>query len=569
MTGRAIASGFVLLLLTWVCAGGRWSVPARAADDANQEECIPVRNPLVIERCSPCHQRDDRGCLTRISSQRRTPEGWEAAIKRMVRLNGLSLAPDDARQIVKYLSNHHGLAPEEARPAFYEAEHRVVNENVPDETVRSTCTLCHGLGRIISQRRAGEEWRLLANLHIGMFPFVSTQGFYRYSPAPGLPDLPETDHQEPVDRAVQYFSKTYPLVTPEWQSWRAGMHSPKLEGRWLVSGYRPGKGRVFGETTITAVQAEDEFKTACSLVYIKDGSTEARTGRAIVYGGYSWRERLEGSAKDDPVRQSLMLSRDWTAMDGRMFWGAYDEFGVDVVLRRIGREPLISGADLPALRSGASSTRLAIYGANLPVDIKASEVDLGAGITVNSLVSATGDKIVVDVGVDSKAPNGLHAISLRNHVRPDAIAVFDKIDYIKISPGTGLARIGGAKYPKDYQQFEAIAYNRGPDGEVETSDDLNLGAVDAQWSIEEFPSGLNDDDKDFVGSIDEHGLFTPAIEGPNPKRRNSRNNSGDVWIVAALRPGGSSKSESVLIARAYLLVTFPLYVRWDPSTLLR
>ena len=35
----------------------------------------------------------------------------------MVALNGLRIEPETARDVVKYLSNHLGLAPEEARPA--------------------------------------------------------------------------------------------------------------------------------------------------------------------------------------------------------------------------------------------------------------------------------------------------------------------------------------------------------------------------------------------------------------------------------------------------------------------
>ena len=45
------------------------------------------------------------------------------------------------------------------------------------------------------------------------------------------------------------------------------------------------------------------------------------------------------------------------------------------------------------------------------------------------------------------------------------------------------------------------------------------------WSIEEYTATYDDDDKDFVGSIDAPtGLFTPNLDGPNPKRRNSANN---------------------------------------------
>ena len=73
---------------------------------------IPVSDPLVVAKCSGCHHKDDKGNLSRISWLRSAPEGWQQAIKRMVRLHGLTLAPDDARKIVQYLSDQHGLAPE-------------------------------------------------------------------------------------------------------------------------------------------------------------------------------------------------------------------------------------------------------------------------------------------------------------------------------------------------------------------------------------------------------------------------------------------------------------------------
>ena len=68
----------------------------------------------MISRYGTCHQKDEKGNLSRISWERTTPEGWEEAIKRMVRLNGATLEPAEARTILKYLSTYHGLAPEEA-----------------------------------------------------------------------------------------------------------------------------------------------------------------------------------------------------------------------------------------------------------------------------------------------------------------------------------------------------------------------------------------------------------------------------------------------------------------------
>ena len=36
-------------------------------------------------------------------------------------------------------------------------------------------------------------------------------------------------------------------------------------------------------------------------------------------------------------------------------------------------------------------------------------------------------------------------------------------------------------------QFDAFAFHNGPDGQPETADDLDLGRVPAQWTIEEYP----------------------------------------------------------------------------------
>jgi len=65
--------------------------PAPTAAPEETEPGIPVTDPLVISKCGTCHVKDDKGNLSRISWERSTPEGWEEAIKRMVRLNGLKI----------------------------------------------------------------------------------------------------------------------------------------------------------------------------------------------------------------------------------------------------------------------------------------------------------------------------------------------------------------------------------------------------------------------------------------------------------------------------------------------
>src|SRR5437763_7466858 len=104
-----------------------------------------------------------------------------------------------------------------------------------------------------------------------------------------------------------------------------------------------------------------------------------------------------------------------------------------------------------------------------------------------------------------------------------------------VRPPAGISRGGGAaQFATGFQRCGAIAYARGPDGTADTKDDVELGLIDAYWTLEEYTATFNDDDKEFVGDINaETGLFTPNVDGPNPKRRHNANNYGDVWVVAS------------------------------------
>ena len=100
------------------------------------------------------------------------------------------------------------------------------------------------------------------------------------------------------------------------------------------------------------------------------------------------------------------------------------------------------------------------------------------------------------------------------------------------------------------------------DGKMHTADDVELGPVDVTWSVEEFYSVYGDDDKEFVGSLSPTGFFTPASDGPNPQRKFSRNNYGDVWVVATAK-NEKDKDGRPLAGKSYLVVTVPAYMQWD------
>ncbi len=544
--------------------------PAKAA----LEKGIPVTDPLVISKCGACHAKDADGNLLRISWERATPEGWEEAIKRMVRLRGVRLTPEEAHSILKYLATYHGLAPEEAKPVMYYAEHRIQDEtNIPNDIVRGACANCHPMARPLSWRRTPQDWKLLANLHVALYPQadeafrlgINAGGFDegRHHLDPNAP--------LPVDEALAYLSKTAPLDTPEWAAWRARMRAPKLAGRWLISAHIPGRGMYYGEMEMVPVAGtEDEFTTRATLRPVKGGAAISRSGRGLVYAVYAWRGRSKGRPPADAapgdlsseMREVMMVSSNQSTAEGRWFWGQYQELGIDVKMQRATPEPVLIGVDRLSLKTGSQGTRVRLIAENLPTQIAPADLDFGSGVAVRRIVSHTPAEAVVELDVSADAVPGKRDIAFRRSVLQAAIAVYDRVDYIQVTPGAGLARLGSERHPKGYQQFEAIAYQRGADGKPHTADDVELGPVDVSWSVEEFYSVYGDDDKEFVGVLSPDGFFTPSSDGPNPQRKFSRNNYGDVWVVATAK-NEKDKEGRPLAAKSYLVVTVPAYMQWD------
>jgi quinohemoprotein amine dehydrogenase len=556
---------------TFTLASLLFALPAAAqttAPNSPSTEGLPIRSELVRARCGGCHRADGAGRMSRISYRRASPENWELTIKRMVSLNDVRLEPAEARDILKYLADDHGLAPEEVRPAAFEAERRLVEfQYAADKDTSDTCTSCHSPGRFMMERRTKEEWELLVAMHRGYYPLVDNQpmnagqGFRRTRPPetePG-PDGRPPDNRHPMDKALEHLTKNYPLSSPAWAAWSAAKQPARLAGRWAVTGYMAGRGPIFGEVVITAdPSVPDAFTTSTRFTVARSGETVSRTGRAIVYTGFQWRGRTDGPS----WREVLMVDRGWREMTGRWFSGAYDETGIDVTLRRVGNDPVVLGTSLTAARTGASHS-MRLFGANLPASITAADINMGPGVAVRRVTSASPDALAIDVDVDANATPGPRDVSIGGALVTRAFMVYDRIDGVKVAPQSGLARVGAEVFPKQFQQFEAIGINNGPDRQPGTADDLTLGPVDVTWKLEEYTATFGDDDVQFVGTIDANGLFTPNADGPNPKRSGNRNNVGDVWVVAELAPQGTNTQP--IRARAHLLVTVPLYMNWSGS----
>jgi len=525
---------------------------------------FPVTDSLTLAKCGTCHAADAKGNMSRISYIRTTPEGWEEAIKRMVRLNGLQLSPEEARSILRYLSDYHGLAPEEASKVAYFTEHRLVDEKIDNPDVAHGCGSCHALAKPLSWHRTPEDWKYLKNMHLAFFPAVQFTAFDR-SPRRGSEEGADAAKKPaPADVALEYIVKSSPLHSPEWSAWQGSVQTPSIAGRWLISGNEPGKGRFFGEMEITP--AGNSFTTK-TKVTCDDGGTMAGSGAALIYTGYAWRGKstIESgeTGPDAPkaVRQVMMLSKDQSEFNGRWFWGEYQEFEMNVTMRRATGGPVVTGVDSTALKAGSTDTTMHIYGDNLPANLTANDVDLGPGVKVTKITGQGPGTVTLSASVDAKATPGMRTVSVKGAAVPNAYAVYDQMDFVKVTPVTSLSHLGSTSHPKGYAQFETIAFSNGPDGKPNTADDIELGPVPATYKLEEFVASYGDDDTHFVGSVDaKTGLFTPGSDGPDPKRVSMRNNYGDVWVTATYLPAGSS---TPLVGRSYMVVAVPTYQNWD------
>jgi quinohemoprotein amine dehydrogenase len=489
------------------------------------EDGIPVNEPLVIAKCGSCHTRDEQGNMQRISWERATPEAWQAALGRMMRLNRVVLTPAEARSIIKYLSTDHGLAPDESTLVRRFAERRVEDDGAnPNDALRRGCANCHALSSVLSWRRSMEDWKQLAEQHVAEYK------------------------TRPSDEIIDFLVKTAPLHTPEWTAWRTRTSASNLTGRWLVVANLMGRGNYYGEMQVDRGTADGEFTTRLTLQSVRDGSTIARTGQSVLYAGYAWRGRskgakLPGSDPDDlsnEMREAIWISADQSKAEGRWFWGPYQEFGFDVKMQRAISEVTLIGVDRSSLKTGSQANRLRLIGDNIPAKVTPADLDLGAGVKVRRIVSSTPSEVIAELDVAGDARAGKRDVALRRSVLPGAMAIYDHVDSIKVNPESALALFGSQTRPRRYQQFEAIGYQRDPKGDVE------LGPVDVTWSIEDFYS-VDAHDTSFIGKMNASGLFAPA---------SASKANHDVWAIAKTK-NEKDKDGNPLVGKSYLVVSIP------------
>ena len=89
-----------------------------------------------------------------------------------------------------------------------------------------------------------------------------------------------------------------------------------------------------------------------------------------------------------------------------------------------------------------------MIGYNLPAQIAPADLNFGPGVTVRTIVSHTATEVIADVDVAADATLGKRDLVLKSSVIPGALAIYDRVDYVKVTPESALATFGDATHPR-------------------------------------------------------------------------------------------------------------------------
>ncbi|ANG65212.1 quinohemoprotein amine dehydrogenase subunit alpha [Marinobacterium aestuarii] len=501
--------------------------PALAETDAQK---------IMGQTCAACHTAEPDGNWSRISHQRKTPEGWLMSIARMQVMHGLQISDEDRRTLVKYLADRQGLAPSETAGARYALERRLnTMESFESEAFTQTCARCHSGARVALQRRPAAEWEHLVHFHLGQWPTTEYQALGRDRDWLNLA----------LDTMVPELADTYGLESDAWTQWQASAKADPA-GQWRLIGQIPGRGEM--NATLSARRSGDDLYSLELVGQYADGTALSGSGQAIVYTGYEWRGEIEV----DGVAMRQVFALDGDRISGRMFETEHDEVGFDIRGARLQADSTQLLAVQPGYLKAGSSADITLVGAGL-----AGDIVLGEGVTIDEVLQRTEDTIRLRVSAAQDA-TGLREVRVGDS-EPVSFSLYDSIARIRVLPEYSVSRIGGngSSTPRVYGLFDAEAWAAGTDGIANTDDDYRIGIVPASWSVEPFDErAAEDEDTRFAGVIDAvTGRFTPGAAGPNPERRMSTNNAGNLKVVASVEEDGQSLSGS-----AQMIVTVQ---RWN------
>ncbi|WP_246624573.1 quinohemoprotein amine dehydrogenase subunit alpha [Oceanobacter mangrovi] len=510
------------LTLALLAAGSSWAVADNAAD----------AHAIMNSSCIACHTAEGNNEFSRISHQRKTPEGWLMTIARMQQMHGLKISDADRRTLVKYLADSQGLAPSEAADYRYILERRLnTREEFEDQTFTETCARCHSGARVMLQHREAGEWEHLAHFHLGQYPSAEYQSLAR--DRDWFPIV--------LNQMVPMLSQQQPMQTSAWSQWQ-GSNAGPVAGSWTVAGHMPGKGDLVATMTATATEGADQYAITLDGQYA-DGTPVSGSGTAIIYTGYEWR----GTLTIDGLKMRQVFAIHNGKITGRMFNVDDDSMGIDIVASHADNTSSEILAVQPGYLKAGTEAELTIVGSKL-----AGMPNLGKGITIVSL-QREGDSVIRLRARADQNVEGIQAVTV-GKAKGGELAVYSKIDSIKVVPDYAVARIGGngGSTPNLSAHFEAQAMSAGKDGKPGTADDFVIGMVPANWSVAPFDEvAKEDNDVGFSGYLNpQTGVFTTAGAGPNPERRMMTNNAGHL-IVTGTAEGQSADAELIVTVQRW------------------
>jgi quinohemoprotein amine dehydrogenase len=558
----------VLILLLGAQGSLGAEIAAQAAETAAQGSqnaaqsaqagATPQGADLVRAYCSGCHH-EGAGQFERISSIRKTPEGWAMTLFRMRQVQGLKLEDGVRDSLVRFLADTQGLAPAEAAAGRFALEQRPNAKDLDvGAEINGMCGRCHSLARVSLQRRDEEEWRKLSNTHVGQWPSIEYSASGRDRPWFQIASGPL-----PAKLAA-----LYPYSSTAWTAWQK--HTPaELAGAWVIVGHVPGGKDFYGTARIDRAAGGD-WQASYALTDI-DGVAFSGGSKAIVYTGFEWRGSAELGTRT--VREVYAVSEDGNRIQGRWFDADHAEEGGDWVAVREDGSARILAVWPRAQRTGTASEVTIVgmgFDAKPAAGSKAALVSFGDGVLVSKVQrdghtirarikvaagAAPGQRIVVAGGVGTGAVTGTGAATSSAAAGAGAetvkFAVYAQIDQVDVVPSYAIARVGGGRLAPVSAQFEAMAATRLPGGEL-----LPLGPVAAEWTSGPFDAeAKRTEDEKFAGHFDKRGRFLPGGAGPNTAREYSGDNVGNLAVVAKAQDG-----DRAVEGHGHLIVTVQ---RWN------
>lgn len=528
---------FIIAIIFTACTNKKVENPSIA------NEPKPTANDFVIseqvdQSCMSCHAVNE-GKLERISDVRKTPEGWLGTVQRMERIHGVQLTDEQREQIIKDLSRVQGLAPEEAEPVQYWMANKPSYSEpyTENDAVNNSCITCHAGGRFEAQRRTEQEWKNLKDFHLVMFPSIYLN--HRHM-----------DWPKETEQALAYLAAQYKYDQKDWENWKGKEYD--VSGKWKVVGFQATKGFYIGESEFK--KDGDKFIETKTIQFLDNGQKMSQTGSVDMYGGFMLRSQYtndQGGKQRgtyNVLKDGKLIKGDWSQADdlGISAEESYYKVQTDTpeIIFMVGKEAKIG-----------TTAEIQVYGMNLTKATKES-ITLPEEVVVKSFAAESDEKAVLTIEVSGNIQPGQYDIQIANGVVHEKLTVYQNVDYLKVDPPYGVARVGDSgPMQKVSTQFTAYAYSNGKDGKKDTEDDLKLMPVKAQWSLKGFPDSNNLEEIKFIGSIDQNGLFTPLSEGVNKEREFTQENVGAVTVHAKATVDGKA-----LEAESHHISTVPDYV---------